>query len=63
MNKIINQVRKNIAILTRNLVDGVHINTNRDSNGIFTTNLVSGKKLIYKNTSSAISRVNYGDIK
>lgn len=62
MNKIINEIRKNISLLTRN-VSSAQLNISRDSYGIFNTNTVLQGKMIYRNTSNQISRVNYADIK
>ncbi len=62
MNKIINEIRKNISLLTRN-VSSTQLNVSRDSYGIFNTNTVLQGKMIYRNTTNQISRVNYADIK
>lgn len=57
--KIINEVRKNTALVTRNL--GGKINTALISNNVFdNAAIVSvGNKLVFENTSSSVARVNY----
>ncbi len=58
-NKIVNEVRKNVALVTRNL--GNKINTALISNNVFDnadTKSV-GNKLVFENTWAIVARVNY----
>jgi hypothetical protein len=59
MASLVNLVRKNIALLTRNLRPS-QINTNFATTAVNTI----GDKIIYINTGSTINRINYnGDVK
>jgi hypothetical protein len=59
--KVVNEVRKNVALVTRNL--GNKINTALISNNIFddATMLSVGNKLVFQNTGATVARVNYTD--